>query len=302
MTTNIYWPVYKNIENEFNNILFYIHVDDTQTSVYSSKISDLILRSAAEIESLSKELYTLNGGPKTNGIKYDEDAISYLNSKWFLEEKTIILSSYNCFLTNREIYPFKKNETRTGGSRMTYSWNNSYQNLKHDRAHSLHFGSVKYLLDAMAALYLLNIYYKETTFKLKKDAEASNFDASLGSSIFSIKLHLNRSVSLGSTYEKSPDFNQCTYFLKSSEETLDKLKKAYEVLEQKAWEATTNQITEAITKAQETDVEKIKKIIEDTQSSFQKENINRMMKAEAISIGRLFMELEYEALLNKNQI
>jgi hypothetical protein len=76
MNTNIYWPVYKNIESEFNNLMFNIHIDDNQLNVYSSKITDLILRSSAEIESLSKELYKLNGGTKSiEKIKYDDDAI-----------------------------------------------------------------------------------------------------------------------------------------------------------------------------------------------------------------------------------
>jgi len=58
--TNIYWPVYKNLEDEFGKLMFSIHIDDNQMNVYSSKISDLILRASTEIESISKELYHKN--------------------------------------------------------------------------------------------------------------------------------------------------------------------------------------------------------------------------------------------------
>ena len=212
MNTNIYWPVYKNIENEFSNLMFHIHIDDEQLSVYSSKISDLILRASAEIESISKELYRLNGGKKTSNIKYDEDAIAHLISLWKLDEKVVIISSYNCFLTSRELTPFKKNEVRTGSSRLTFSWNNSYQNLKHDRTNSLKFGSVRYLFDVTAALFLLNIYYKNIKFSLGKDSKATNFDTALGSSIYAIKIHIAPGVSMDGSYSKSEDFHGKTQF------------------------------------------------------------------------------------------
>jgi len=59
MTTmsNVYWPVYSNLEKGVDELAFAIHIDDAQLGVYSSRITDLILRAAAEIESLSKELY-----------------------------------------------------------------------------------------------------------------------------------------------------------------------------------------------------------------------------------------------------
>jgi hypothetical protein len=54
---NTYWPVYKNLEAEFNRLATYIHIDDNQLTTYSSKIADLILRTVVEIESLSKKMY-----------------------------------------------------------------------------------------------------------------------------------------------------------------------------------------------------------------------------------------------------
>ena len=153
--SNIYWSVYKNLEKGVVNLSYSIHIDDNQLNVYSSYISDLILRASAEIESISKELYKLNGGSKIK-IKYDTDALEYLNNLWKLDLKVVILSSINCFQTNKELKPFLKNEISTFHGKQTYSWNNSYQNLKHDRANSLQYGSVKYLIDIMASLYVLD--------------------------------------------------------------------------------------------------------------------------------------------------
>lgn len=63
---NIFWPVYKNLEAEFLKLMYYIHIDDSQLNVYSSKIAELLLRTVVEIESISKKLYSENGGTKTS--------------------------------------------------------------------------------------------------------------------------------------------------------------------------------------------------------------------------------------------
>ncbi len=175
---NIYWPVYKNLEREFSELMFNIHIDDSQLGVYSLRISDLILRAAVEIESIAKDLYSLNGGAKTSYIKYDEDAIKHLNKLWKLGKKVVIISSLNCFVSNRLIYPFVKNKKRTGSDRHTYGWNDAYQNIKHDRANNLAYGNLRYLFDIMAALFILNIYYKDETIGLEKDSKATTFPIS----------------------------------------------------------------------------------------------------------------------------
>jgi hypothetical protein len=188
-------------------------------SVYSNSITDLILRAANEIESISKELYKTNGGDKLGDLKFDEDAIKYLIQTWKLNEKVVLISSYNCFLTISTLKPFEKNDKRTNKERMTFSWNNAYQNLKHARATNIEFGSIKYLFDIMAALYLLNIYYKNESFDLGKNSKATDFQLGLGSEIFSIKLHVNDSITLNGIYPKEPHFNESVYFTTASDET-----------------------------------------------------------------------------------
>lgn len=225
--SNIYWPVYKNLEKGVVNLSYSIHIDDNQLNVYSSYISDLILRASAEIESISKELYKLNGGSKTIKIKYDTDALEYLNNLWKLDLKVVILSSINCFQTNKELKPFLKNEISTFHGKQTYSWNNSYQNLKHDRANSLQYGSVKYLIDIMASLYVLNIYYKNESILLYKDGNAVNFPINMGSELYSVKLHKWLSYDDNHNYRKNDFFDECLYYVKYTEDSLQKNKDAF---------------------------------------------------------------------------
>jgi hypothetical protein len=60
--SNLYWVIYKNLEREVLHLGDLIHFDDKQLSVYSIRISDLLIRCAVEIEAISKELYVKNGG------------------------------------------------------------------------------------------------------------------------------------------------------------------------------------------------------------------------------------------------
>lgn len=223
---NTYWPIYKNLEEEVVKLTYHIHVDDNQLNVYSSKISDLILRAAAELESLSKELYKINGGKKTDKIKYDADALEHLNALWNLDEKIVLLSAINCFQSIKEFRPFIKKEVSSFHGRNTYSWNNSYQNLKHDRAASLRFGSIKYLFDIMAALFLLNIYFKNESVPLGRDSQGVNFPINMGSILFSIKIHTMRGHDHEFNYYKSEDINECTYMIKYSDRFLESFKPA----------------------------------------------------------------------------
>ena len=81
MIPNYYWPVYQNIEKEILNLSLLIHFDDSQLGVYSSKISDLLIRTTIEMESISKELYFDNEGEKPIGrdLYFDTDCLSYLS-------------------------------------------------------------------------------------------------------------------------------------------------------------------------------------------------------------------------------
>lgn len=215
---NTFWPIYKNLETEFLKITYYIHIDNEQLNVYSSKIAELLLRTVVEIESISKLLYSTNGGDKTDHIKYDEDAIKLLKQKWLLDKKTVLITLANCYITNNELYPFIKDTNRTGKANLTYSWNNAYQNIKHDRAKYLKDANVKNLIDGMAALFLLNLYYSDLTFNLEKDAMGLTLSPNMGSEIFSIIFEKGTHDGKGK-YLKTKDFDKSVYYINHTEKT-----------------------------------------------------------------------------------
>lgn len=303
MKTNIYWPIYKNIENEINNLMFNIHIDDNQLNVYSSKITDLILRASAELESISKELYKMNGGPQKANIRYDLDALSFLSTLWDLENKLVLLSSYNCFVTDKEIKPFRKDVFRTGTTRMTYSWNNAYQNLKHDRANSLTFGCIRNLFAVSAALYVLNLYFIDDTFDLNKDSQGTTFDTSLGSSIFSIKLHVDNSIAVGEGYQKKTDFGECLFLLRPTESTREDVLAVLKKVNEEIVQRSRNQISAEILAnfSEVVDLELVKPQITKLYEKVNMDNMLSVARENQNNITTSINNVRYEVILNKNQ-
>lgn len=225
--TNLYWSVYKNLEKEVLNLSNQIHIDDKQLSVYSMKISELLIRCSVEIESISKDLFLNNEGilPTGKDLYFDTDCLNFLETKWLLSKKTIIVSSYNFHfqkIDNKVLTPLHKaNKRGNSGS----DWKKAYQAVKHNRNKDFKKGNIKNLLRALGALYILNIYYKDEVYNFERDSKATNFLIDLGSDIFSIQLHKWFGYA-GQEYLKKENFDECIYLTKYTDDSLQKHKKA----------------------------------------------------------------------------
>ena len=201
--SDIFWQTYLNLEGEVLNLSKFIYFTDTtrtidktmnherlqdnkQLDTFSPFIADLLVRCCVEIEAISKELYFENGGTKVRGssdIYFDTDCLALLNSKWHIDNKEVIVSSSNFYFVkdeNRVFAPLNKADLRS-----KVYWAKAYQAVKHDRYYNLHHGNIKALLQALGALYLLNIYNRDIKLTTKY-LESNKLDMSFGSKIFSL--------------------------------------------------------------------------------------------------------------------
>ena len=181
MSNNLYWNVYKSLERELLTLAEIIHIDDVQLDVYSMKIADLLIRTSVEIESISKELYFREGGtkPDDKDLYFDTDCLALLESKWSLSKKVVMISSPIFYLKeddNIYLTPLHKAHKRGTSSS---DWQRAYQAVKHNRAKSLNKGSLKHFIRSLAALYMLNIYYQNQSFKQGSNSNGNMFDASV---------------------------------------------------------------------------------------------------------------------------
>jgi len=191
---NLYWSIFKNLESEVLNLAQLIHFDEEQLTVYSVRIADLLIRCAVEIEAISKDLYVKNEGQSnlsdknghTRDMYFDTDCLNFLEEKWKLSTKEVIVANTNMYFSNDEnkvLTPLRNANKRSDrGS----DWKRAYQAVKHDRGNSLKKANIKNLIRSLAALYLLNIYYKEHEPILLGKIQKLP-DTSFGSHIFSLK-------------------------------------------------------------------------------------------------------------------
>ena len=115
---------------------------------------------------------------------FDQDCLKLIDKKWHTHDKRVLVVAPFFNLTkdeNRMLRPLKNAHKKSG----TF-WEKAYQAVKHDRFLSLKDGNVKALLHSMAALYLLNLYYRNDSWVVKYQ-ELSKSDFSMGSSIFAVK-------------------------------------------------------------------------------------------------------------------
>lgn len=201
--SDIFWQTYLNLEKEVVEVSKYIFVTDeitkiekgvekvcsckSQLETFSPHIADLLVRCCVQIEAISKELYHDIGGTKPRGsntIFFDEDCLKEIDIKWETHNKKVLVVAPYFNLTkedNLELRPLKEAHKRQGAY-----WERCYQAVKHDRYSSMPMGNVKALIHAMAALYLLNVYYRNDSWMVKYQ-DLSKKDYSMGSVLFAVK-------------------------------------------------------------------------------------------------------------------
>lgn len=237
---DLFWSTYLNLEDELIKLSRIIHFTDYnrkinretrreqevdnnhQMEVFSSHIADLLIKCCVEIEAISKELYFANGGTKQRGstdIYFDTDCIDLLVERWKIDDKNVLVSS--------PMFDFKKEENKIlkplhkANERSKAYWAKCYQAVKHDRFNSLYLGNAKALLGAMAALYLLNIYFRDVKITIKY-SELSKVDMSFGSRVFSLtkpkEKHLTDVIN-GETPETPLTSDECPLILKYSDQS-----------------------------------------------------------------------------------
>ena len=226
--TNLYWSVYKNLEKELVRLAEFVHFDDNQLSIYSVKIVELLIRCSVEIESISKELYIRLGGtiPSGRDLYFDTECIQLLEDNWLLSKKKVIIAAPNFYFKNDDnkvLTPLNKaNKRGTSG----VDWKKAYQAVKHNRVDNLNKGSIKNLIRALAALYILNIYFKDDIYDLGKDSKANNLSANMGSDLFAIKIHKWAGYDGEWKYIKREDFDECIYLTKWKKDSVEKVNEA----------------------------------------------------------------------------
>lgn len=300
---DLYWSVYKNLERELIQLSDVIHFDDSQLKVYSIKIADLLVRTSVEIESLSKLLYFSCGGvapANEKDLYYDTMCLGLLNDKWDLSKKKVSIVHPNMYFSkeeNIELTPLHKAHKRGSSGA---NWAKAYQAVKHNRENNLPSGNIGNFIQALAALYVLNVYHRNIEFVLGKNA--NDFDARLNSDVFAVKYALCTGYHADTDSSLRSNMDDCVYIVKGTDKTRPEYDNVMRKLMNDFKVETENQFRKYISSLSReeqnslTEEDLANKFTEIQNSCFQ--NTGRKM---GTAISNAVDKLRYEAVLNKSQ-
>lgn len=192
--SNLFWTVYKKLEKDVLDLTYYIHFSDEQNNhgmkveetkhkqiwTYSNQIADLLIAISTQIEAMFLELYTIEF--KANPDKIGT-AIEQIDNKWNLSEKQVKIISKNMYFTDTNGFgsEFAPMGYKSKDENDYYS---AYCAVKHNRANALYKANINALVRALAALFVLNVYYSFGDIEID---ELSELDFTLGSDVFIVK-------------------------------------------------------------------------------------------------------------------
>lgn len=298
---NLYWPVYKRLESELISMTSYIKFDDDQTEVYSDKFLEILIRTSIEIEAISKDLYLKYGGDEIDPeaeMYFDTVCLDYLEKKFNLSKKCVMINGISVSFIKDEninLTPLKKaNKRSTSGAK----WKQAYQAVKHNRSKNYKLGNMKNCISAMAALYLLNLYYKDEVVQFVDQKEVNSFDQTQGSDIFCIM------VSKGNSFNGSIDIDErSVYCINYTKDFVENWEKKQAELNRLIFEQIANEkeiiaaINSGELKVEDIfDLSKVKKCISDDRFT----SILRTATIK-ININQVIQNQKFYAYLNKEK-
>jgi hypothetical protein len=201
-------------------------------------------------------------------------------------------------IKNRIQTPLRK-ANKMGSS--SSDWQKAYQAVKHNRVKNLSKGNLKNLIQGLAALYLVNVYYKDTIFQSISDSSGTNFDSSMGSSIFSIKTHQNNGIHPELEYNKLEDFDECTYLIKAADKTRKELQKTMAIFNDEYQEKISQNTAEEVAKSIKEQQIFVNEDINILIQKIRDKSLSQVNKEILINTKKSSDELKYEAVLNKQQ-
>ena len=115
------WSFYRNLEDEFLSVLYYIELTKDNYKTYSIELEKLLLSLGSEIDNLCKLLCKAKD-PDKNPLCINQYAEILCPIEGFLQTRVF------CNITKEEYVPFKD-----WGQKNSPNWWKSYNSVKHNR-------------------------------------------------------------------------------------------------------------------------------------------------------------------------
>lgn len=143
-----YWNYYLVLEKEFKEIVEFVALRKENLETSSNRITSLLLNAGAEFDFLCKKVCGFLPGSRKNIADYAESLLK--QSRNLQKVEITVLDS------EMSIFPFRNWDKRHASDLF---WWEAYISVKHNRIDNATKGSLENLVNAMGALYYLEMYY-----------------------------------------------------------------------------------------------------------------------------------------------
>ncbi|MGO2225985.1 MAG: hypothetical protein ACTH4C_03720 [Psychrobacter celer] len=163
--TNQFWSHYLSLENSLKEISEYISIHKENYKSYSFKNMQLYFAVCTDIDSIFKHI---RDNLKLKPIRHPNMG----HHREMLSKHFPIISESNIFLDiSNEKLTFQPFELLSEEDE-AFEWWSAYNNVKHQRPENFYQANIKNLLNALAALHILNLVYAISS----KEAHLSNYE------------------------------------------------------------------------------------------------------------------------------
>lgn len=181
----VFWLYYLNLEERFINTTKYVEVAKNNYSTYSIEYTSLLLSICSEIDVIFKEICGFN----QNDHKCIKDYFNIVNIKFpdILKEKVTFS------FASIELIPFL--DWKEDNSPL---WWENYNDVKHGRLNNFMVGNLENVLNALAALYILERYQLKNIVDNSSNRNDPNIPDT-HSKIFNLSILTSNSFNLDTT-------------------------------------------------------------------------------------------------------
>ncbi|WP_233882179.1 hypothetical protein [Tenacibaculum piscium] len=195
---NLFFSVYKKLEEEFIELSYSIYINENQLKTFSIRIADLILRTCSECENIALELCKIENiefrdkNDKIRTFVKFKEYIDQLDKLYNLKRKEVNFDFENCdkrTFDSSFLSPFRIDSFKDGDKDINnWKWYFAYNKIKHDRNKYFHYANIENLIHSLGALYILNHYLRNDKYYSKNlnDKEDIIYKINQLSKLFSV--------------------------------------------------------------------------------------------------------------------
>ena len=146
-----YWRHYLALEADFLKTIRFVEIDESNFNTFSIEFNKQLQSICSEIDVICKEICSFKGASNTRNINQYAEII--LKEYTDINSRNVIIKQY----TSLKLSPFE--EWSLDPDYNSPEWWKDYNSVKHDRTNNFSKANLKNVINSLAGLYLLEMFF-----------------------------------------------------------------------------------------------------------------------------------------------